>query len=179
MRRIGIGVLAAALMAGAAPSALWAQSEMEIYQQQGDRLLSANREDLQQNALLSTQALKAKDYRTARKYAQVVTRGDPKRVESWLLLGAAQIGLGDWTRARGTFTTAVRVGPGNAEAHAGLGVAYARTNDAKAQTQLAWLSAQIAACGTCWQAGQLARFRSDVESAIALAAGPASAAPAR
>jgi cytochrome c-type biogenesis protein CcmH/NrfG len=175
MRRIGILVLAAALAAGAAD----AQSEMEIYQQQGDRLLGANREDLQQNAQLAARALKARDFRTARKYAQVVTRGDPKRVESWLLLGAAQVGLEDWKAARGTYTTAVRVGPGNAEAHAGLGVAYARTNDLKAQVQLAWLAQAATACGSCWQAGELAKFRRDVESAIALAAGPASAGPAR
>ena len=165
MRRIGIGVLAAALMAGAAPSALWAQSEMEIYQQQGDRLLSANREDLQQNALLATQALKAKDYRTARKYAQVVTRGDPKRVESWLLLGAAQIGLQDFKAARGTFTTAVRLSPIDPEAHAGLGIALARTKDPRATEQLAWLAAKAQACtGQC--AG-LTKFKSEVETAIA------------
>jgi cytochrome c-type biogenesis protein CcmH/NrfG len=173
MRRIGIGVLAAALVAGGAS----AQSEMEQVQQAGDRLLSASREDLQQNAQLASQALRNKDFKTARKYAEAVTRGDPKRVESWLLLGAAQIGLQDWKRARGTYTTAVRVGPGNAEAHAGLGVAYARTNDPKAQAQLAWLGQAASACGSCWQAADLAKFRGSVEAAIAIAAAPAGAGP--
>jgi cytochrome c-type biogenesis protein CcmH/NrfG len=172
-----IGVVAMATALACAPVGASAQSEMEQVQQAGDRLLNANREDLQQNAQLATRALKAGDFRAARKYAQTVTRGDPKRVEAWLLLGAAQIGLQDWRAARGTYTTAVRVGPGNAEAHAGLGVAYARTSDPKARTQLAWLAQAASACGSCWQAADLAKFHRNVEAAIAIAAAPAGAGP--
>ena len=167
MRPVGVAI-AVAVLIGAAP--VWAQSEMELYQQQGDRLLNASREGIEQNVMLATRALWAKDFKTARKYAQAVTRADPKRGQAWLLLGAAQIGLEDFKAARGTYTTAVRLSPGDAEAHAGLGVAFARTHDAKAQVQLTWLAAKAQECGKCWQASDLARFRSDIESAIAVAA---------
>jgi cytochrome c-type biogenesis protein CcmH/NrfG len=167
MRPVGVAI-AVAVLIGAAP--VWAQSEMELYQQQGDRLLNASREGIEQNVMLATRALRAKDFKTARKYAQAVTRADPKRGQAWLLLGAAQIGLEDFKAARGTYTTAVRLAPGDPEAHAGLGVAFARTRDAKAQVQLAWLATKAQACGKCWQAPQLAKFKSDIESAIAVAA---------
>jgi cytochrome c-type biogenesis protein CcmH/NrfG len=163
MRRIGIGLLAAALLSGA-PA--WAQSEMEIYQQTGDALLNSHRESLQQNIDGAARAMRAKDYKAARKYAQAVTRADPKRLEAWLMLGAAQVGLQDWKAARGTYTTAIRLSPMDPEAHAGLGVAMARTKDLpKATQQVAWLDAQLQACkGNC--AG-LAKYKSDVLSAIA------------
>ncbi len=167
MRRVGVAIVVAVLM-GAAP--VWAQSEMEIYQQQGDRLLTNSREGIEQNVMLATQALRQKDFKTARKYAQAVTRADPKRGQAFLLLGAAQVGLADFKGARGTYTTAVRLAPGDPEAHAGLGVALARTKDAKAQAQVDWLTAKAQECGKCWQAGQLAKFKSDIESAIAVAA---------
>ncbi|HEX7946551.1 MAG TPA: tetratricopeptide repeat protein [Phenylobacterium sp.] len=167
MRSVGVAIVVAVLM-GAAP--VWAQSEMEIYQQQGDRLLTNSREGIEQNVMLATQALRQKDFKTARKYAQAVTRADPKRGQAFLLLGAAQIGLEDFKGARGTYTTAVRLSPGDPEAHAGLGVAMARTKDAKAQAQLDWLATKAAECGKCWQASQLAKFKNDIESAIAVAA---------
>ena len=82
--------------------------------------------------------------------------------------GVAQVGLQDWKAARGTYTTAVRLWPVDPEAHAGLGVALAKTKDPKATVQLAWLTTQVQACkGAC--AG-LAKYKSDVESAIAVAA---------
>lgn len=169
MRRVGVAIVMAALM-GAGGGPVWAQSEMEIYQQQGDRLLTNTREGIEQGVMLATQALRAKDFKTARKYAQAVTRADPKRGQAFLLLGAAQIGLEDFKAARGTYSTAVRLSPGDPEAHAGLGVAMARTQDAKAQAQLDWLAAKAQECGKCWQASQIAKFKTDVESAIALAA---------
>lgn len=175
MRRIGPALLAATL-ALAAPAAR-AQSEMELYMQEGNRMLDAHRDELRQYAQLAGQAIKDKDFRTARKYAQQLTRGDPKRAEAWLILGAAQLGLEDWSAARGTYSTAVRLAPDSPEAHGGLGVAYARTRDARAQQQLAWFATTQAACGTCWQSRDLARFRTDVESAVAVAA--STAPPAR
>ena len=165
VRRIGMAMVTGALMC-AAPS--WSQSEMEIYQQTGDRMLADHGESLRQNIDRATAALQAKDYKTARKYAQTVTRADPRRPEAWLLLGAAQMGLQDFKAARGTFTTAVRLSPVDPEAHAGLGIALARTKDPRATQQLAWLNAKAQACtGQC--AG-LAKFKSDVETAIAEAA---------
>ena len=162
MRRIGLLVVAAALMAGPA----WSQSETELYEGGGTALVAAQREVTQRNIDVATKALQAKDYKTARKYAQPVTRADPKRVESWLLLGAAQQGLQDWKGARTTYTTAVRMFPAHPEARAGLGIALGRTSDPKATVQLAWLDAKVRECGGCWQAGQLSKFKTDVETAI-------------
>ena len=51
MRRIATAILMTALM-GASP--VWAQSEMEMYQQTGDGLLAAHREATQRNIDLAT-----------------------------------------------------------------------------------------------------------------------------
>jgi cytochrome c-type biogenesis protein CcmH/NrfG len=162
MKRFGAFVLTAALAAGPA----WAQSETELYESGGTALVAAQREVIQRNIDLATKALQAKDYKTARKYAQPVVRADPKRVESWLLLGTAQQGLQDWAGARKTYTTAVRLSPTHPEARAGLGIAYARTRDPKASVQLAWIDARLQDCGSCWQAGVLTRYKVDIEAAI-------------
>ena len=167
MRRIGSLVLAAALL-GAAP--VWAQSEMEIYQQTGDGLLAAHREATQRNINGATKALQAKDYATAKKYALTVSRQDPKRVEPWLMLGAAETGLQDWPAARKAYTAAVKISPIHVEARAGLGIAQARLKDSGVQRQLSWLTKKAEECGGCWQAGQLAKYKSDVETAVADAA---------
>lgn len=162
MRWIGVAAASAALLCGPA----WGQSETELYEGGGTALLAAQREVTQRNIEMATKALQAKDYKTARKYAQSVTRADPKRIESWLLLGAAQQGLEDWKGARATYTRAVRMVPSHPEARAGLGVAYARTADPKATVQLAWIDAKLKECAGCWQSGQLARFKTDIETAI-------------
>jgi cytochrome c-type biogenesis protein CcmH/NrfG len=162
MRKVGLVVLAAALMAGPA----WSQSETELYEGGANAMAGAQREVTQRNIDVATRALRDKDYKTARKYAQSVTRADPKRVEAWLLLGSAQQGLQDWKGARTTYTTAVRLHPTHPEARAGLGVAYARTGDPKAAVQLAWLDGKLRECGSCYQSGQLAKLKADVETAI-------------
>jgi cytochrome c-type biogenesis protein CcmH/NrfG len=164
--------LAVGLALAAGPAG--AQSETELFESGANALAGAQREVTQRNIDMATQALGAKDYAKARRYAQPVTRADPKRVESWLLLGAAQQGLGDWPAARRTYTTAVRIAPSHPEARAGLGMALARTNDPKATIHLAWLNAQIAACNGCWRASQLARFKADLEAAITPPAAPPS-----
>lgn len=167
MRPVGLAILA--VIVCAAPA--WAQnSEMENFTAGANQLSEAQREVTQRNIDIATQALRAKDYARARKYAQPVTRADPKRIEAWLLLGTAQLGLQDWKRARITYAAALRVTPGHPEARAGLGVAMARTNDPKARTQLAWLDAKVRECGGCGQAAKLAKFKADVETAIAEAA---------
>jgi len=158
-------VLAGTAVLGVANPVL-AQSEMEQVSALSNQLSANQIEVVQHNIDMATKALQAKDYATARKYAQMVTRADPKRVQAWLLLGTAQQGLQDWKRARGTYTTAIRLAPDNVEAHAGLGVAMAMTNDPKAQVQVAWLAGKQQACGSCYQAGQLAKLRVDVETAI-------------
>jgi cytochrome c-type biogenesis protein CcmH/NrfG len=163
MRLIGLLVFAAALVAG---PALAQQSETEQFEGGGTAMLAAQREVTQRNIDMATKALQAKDYKTARKYAQLVTRADPKRIESWLMLGAAQQGLEDWKGARTTYTRAVRMVPSHPEARAGLGIAYARTADPKATIQLAWIDSKLKECAGCWQASQLTKFKSDIEVAI-------------
>lgn len=170
--RLGAAGLGAAALAAAAPAAAGghfeAVLEIERYVSGGNQLLAAQREATQLNIEGATNALQAKDYARARKYARLVTRQDPKRVEAWLLLGAAQQGLGDWKGARSTYTTAVRISPRHPEARAGLGIAYARTSDPRATVQLAWLSQQAQACGgTCRQADQLKRLTADLEAVLA------------
>lgn len=165
MRRIGLVVLAATLVAGPPASAQF-QSEIEAFES-GANALSANQREVTQRAIDdASRALQAKDYAKARKYAQTVTRADPKRIEAWLLLGSAQQGLQDWKGARTTYTTAVRLHPNHPEARAGLGLAYARTGDPKASLQLAWLDAKLRECGGCHQSGQLANFKAAIETAI-------------
>jgi cytochrome c-type biogenesis protein CcmH/NrfG len=173
MRRIGLLVMAAAVIGAAAP-AVAQNSETEMYEAGANAMAGAQREETQRNIDVATRALREKDYAKARKYAQPVTRADPKRVESWLLLGAAQQGLKDWSGARRTYTTAVRLARDNPEAQAGLGVAYARTGDPKAATQLAWITRSLADCGGCYRASQLAKFKTDIETAIAEQSKPAS-----
>jgi cytochrome c-type biogenesis protein CcmH/NrfG len=174
MRRVGLAILAVLLCA--AP-ALAQNSEMENFTAGANQMAEAQREVTQRNIDIATQALKAKDYAKARKYAQPVTRADPKRIEAWLMLGTAQLGLQDWKRARSTYAAALRITPGHAEARAGLGIAMARTNDPQARTQLAWLDAKARECGGCGQAVQLAKFKAEVETAIAEAARPPGLAP--
>jgi cytochrome c-type biogenesis protein CcmH/NrfG len=174
MRRRGLFLAAAAL---ALAARAWAQSEMEQYTEGANALLASQREVIQRSIDVATQALRDKDYAKARKFAQPVTRADPKRVESWLLLGAAQQGLADWSGARRTYTTAVRLAADNPEARAGLGIAYARTHDPKATVQLAWLAGKVQECGGCWRLGQLRKLQQDLQAAIAESATPPPGAP--
>jgi cytochrome c-type biogenesis protein CcmH/NrfG len=168
MSRIAVALIVAAL-AAAAP-ALAQQSEMENLQAGGDALLANHRETTQYSIDRATQALQARDYKTARRFAASVVRADPKRIESWKLLGAAQIGLQDWSGARRSYTGAVRVTPGDPEARSGLGVAMARLNDPKAEEQLTWLTAKVAACPS--NCAALAGYRRQVEDALSAAANP-------
>lgn len=165
MRRFGC-VVAALALAGAAPAC--AQSEMEIYQATGDRMLEAHREVTQRNINEATKALNARDYKSASQYAQAVTRADPKRIEAWLLLGAAQIGLQDWKRASRAYTTAVRLSPIDPKARGGLGVSLARLRDPKAQQQLDWFTSRSQTCGA--RCADLVRYKAEVEAAMAEAA---------
>ncbi len=167
MSRIATALIVLA-MAAAAPAHAQ-QSEMENLQAGGDALLANHRETTQYSIDRATQALQARDYKTARRFAAGVVRADPKRIESWKLLGAAQIGLQDWSGARRSYTSAVRITPGDPESRSGLGVAMAHLNDPKVQEQLTWLTARVAACPS--NCAALAGFRREVESAVNAAAG--------
>jgi cytochrome c-type biogenesis protein CcmH/NrfG len=169
MRAIGLSILAGALLC-ATPA--WTQTaaataEVERYQAEGSRMLEEHREATQRKIDRASKALQAQDYRAARKDAQAVTRADPKRVEAWLLLGSAQMGLRDWPGARKAYTAAIRIWPGHPEARAGLGVAMARISDPRAAVQLAWFDRQLQACDGCYQAPRLTKYKSEVEAAIA------------
>lgn len=146
------------------------QSEMENLQAGGDALLANHRETTQYSIDRATQALQARDYKTARRFASSVVRADPKRIESWKLLGAAQIGLQDWSGARRSYTGAVRITPGDPESRAGLGVAMAHLNDPEAREQLTWLTARVAACPS--NCAALEGYKREVDAAMAAAAGP-------
>jgi cytochrome c-type biogenesis protein CcmH/NrfG len=145
------------------------QSEMENYQAGGDALLANHRETTQYSIDRATAALKASDYKTARRFASSVVRADPKRIESWKLLGAAQIGLQDWSGARRSYASAVRITPGDPESRSGLGVAMAYLNDPKAQEQLTWLTARVAACRS--NCAALAGYQRQVADSLTAAAG--------
>ena len=167
MSRIA-SLLIATILATATP-AFAQQSEMENLQAGGDALLANHRETTQHSIDQATKALQARDYKAARRFASSVVRADPKRIESWKLLGAAQIGLQDWSGARRSYVSAVRITPGDPESRSGLGVAMARLNDPKAQDQLTWLTAKVAACTS--NCAALAAYRREVESAMTAAAG--------
>ena len=122
-----------------------------------------------ENARRATQALRANDFRTARRYAQLVTRGDPGNPEAWLMLGAAQRGLMDWKGARASYGMALRMAPTGVAAHAGLGVALARLGDAGAAKELAWLAAKADTCAA--NCAAIAAGRSDVAAAMAAGGG--------
>jgi len=167
MSRTAATLILTAMMAAAPAYAQ--QSEMENLQAGGDALLANHRETTQYSIDRATQALQARDYKTARRFASSVVRADPKRIESWKLLGAAQIGLQDWSGARRSYTGAVRITPGDPESRAGLGVALANLNDPRAQEQLIWLTARVAACTS--NCAAIVRFKADVENALKAAPG--------
>jgi Flp pilus assembly protein TadD len=125
-------------------------------------------EEQRQDAAMATQALRDGDYKTARKYSTRLTDAAPKNLSAWLLLGQAQRGMDDWKSARRTYSTAVRLAPSSAEAHAGLGMALGHTGDAAAAKQLDWFATQMQGCGGA--CGQLGKLKADVEGAIAAGA---------
>jgi len=168
MSRTAAVLIAASLVVGT--PAFAQQSEMENLQAGGDALLANHRETTQYSIDRATQALQARDFKTALRFARSVVRADPKRIESWKLLGAAQIGLQDWSGARRSYSSAVRISPGDPESRSGLGVATAYLNDPKAQEQLAWLAARVSACTSNCDA--LAGYQRQVSSALTASVSP-------
>jgi Tfp pilus assembly protein PilF len=116
-------------------------------------------------------ALKTKDYKAAARFAAHVTEAAPKSVEGWRILGVAQAGAENWKAAKRAYERAVKLDPDDTMSRAGLGVALARLQDAKAQEQLSWLKAKAEACGsTCPDAANLKAMTSEVESALSAGA---------
>ena len=117
-------------------------------------------------------AIQAKDFARAERLADAVRKDAPGDVNANKLLGAAQIGGGNWRGAARTYATVVKLEPTDPVGHAGLGVALAMLKDAKAQGQLSWLTARIEKCaGRCPDAGRLAALAGRVRTALGSTSG--------
>lgn len=112
-------------------------------------------------------ALQAGAYKDAARAAQHVTDAVPKSVDGWRLLGAARAGDSDWKASRRAYERAVKLGVDDAGSHAGLGLALANLKDPKAQTELDWLRAKAASCGSeCPDGPKLKALTMQVEGAM-------------
>jgi tetratricopeptide (TPR) repeat protein len=103
------------------------------------------------------EALKAKDFKTAKRAFDRVIAVAPKDANTQYLAGLARTGLNDFKGATRFLEKAVKLDPALIGAQQELGVAYARSGEAaKAQEVLKGLQDKSSACGpTCGQAGQL------------------------
>jgi len=93
-------------------------------------------------------AIQAKDYKAAARAAQRVADAAPKSLDGWKLLGVAQSGAENWKGAKKAYEKAVKLAPDDVAVHAGLGLALAKLQDAKAQAELDWLKGKSATCTT-------------------------------
>jgi Tfp pilus assembly protein PilF len=123
----------------------------------------------------AVKALEAKDYKNAARAAQHVTEAAPKAIDGWRMLGMASSGAQNWKQAKRAYERAVKIDPNDPMSHAGLGVALAKLQDAKAQAELDWLKAKVDACGTSCPA-DLKAAQGQVESAVSEGAAPKPAA---
>lgn len=119
-------------------------------------------------------ALKAKQYRDASRAAEHVTDAVPQSPDAWHLLGAAKAGDNDWKGSRRAYEKMVKLAPDNPVAHAGLALALVNLKDGKAQGEIDWLKAKVAACGdSCPDAASLKGLEAEVEAARTPAAATA------
>jgi tetratricopeptide (TPR) repeat protein len=102
-------------------------------------------------------ALKAKDYKTAKRAFDRVLAVAPKDANTQYLAGLSRTGLLDYKGAIKFLEKAVKLDPDLIGAHQQLGVAYAKTGaKPKAEATLATLKSKAATCGTsCAKAGDL------------------------
>ena len=124
------------------------------------------------------EAMTAKQYKAAERAFQRVVDVAPKDANTRYLLGMAKAGNGDLAGARKAYARAVKLDTNLVEARRDLALAAFKLGDsAAAQTELASLKAQAAACaGTCANDLRLRTAISAVETE--LAGKPADAAPA-
>lgn len=121
-------------------------------------------------------ALQAKNYKSAARAASNVTEAAPKSIEGWRILGVAHQGSENWKGAKRAFEKAVKLDPNDVTSRAGLGMALAKLQDAKAQEQLAWLKAKSEACGAgCADSAKLKAATMEVEGALSGAPKPGAA----
>lgn len=114
------------------------------------------------------EAYQAKDYKTAATAFGRVVSVVPSHAPAQYLLGASQIGMGNFKKAKRPLEAAVKADPNLIEAQRDLGVAYAKLGEAeKAAGQVTKLTALKTTCaGTCPQATQIDEALSAVNAAL-------------
>jgi tetratricopeptide (TPR) repeat protein len=102
-------------------------------------------------------ALKAKDFKTAKRAFDRVLAAAPKDANTQYLAGLSRTGLLDYKGATKFLEKAVKLDPELIGAHRELGIAYAKSGaKPKAETTLAALKAKAATCGaSCARAAEL------------------------
>ena len=114
------------------------------------------------------QAYDAGDYKLADRLFDEVLSETPDDSTVLVLSGMAMVGRGDFKDARKQFDHAIRVDHQNLDAHREMGVALAKTGDAKgAQDMLSWLKAKKTSCAAkCDDAGKIDRAIDTVQQAL-------------
>jgi tetratricopeptide (TPR) repeat protein len=126
------------------------------------------------------EAYQAKDFKKAAAAFGRVVAVVPNHAPAQYLLGASQIGLGNYKKARKPLEAAVKADPNLLEAQRDLGIAYARLGDAaQAAAQVEKIQTFKAGCaGACPQAAQIEAALEAVNAAMA-GAPPQALGPAR
>jgi tetratricopeptide (TPR) repeat protein len=115
------------------------------------------------------EAYQAKDYKAAAKAFDRVVAVVPNHAPAQYLLGASQIGQGNFKKAKRPLEAAIKADPAMLEAQRDLGVAYGKLGDAaKAAAQRDKLQALKTSCaGTCPQSAQIDAALEAVNAAMA------------
>ncbi len=113
-------------------------------------------------------ALKAGKYRDAQAAFDRVLSAAPRNADVWLLMGLSKSASGDLKGAERAYEKSVKFAPDNVEAHAQLGAAYAKLNQAdKAKAELDLLQQKAAACAdACSNAAALKDAVAKVQGAM-------------
>lgn len=116
-----------------------------------------------------TSAFQRGDYRTAIESFRRVVRAVPRNAQAQYLLGAAYMGINDFRRARRPLQAAVNRDEAMIVARRDLGITLARLSETEpAQAQIAALTDQLTACGTCESANALNAAIASIQSALTL-----------
>jgi Tfp pilus assembly protein PilF len=108
------------------------------------------------------------DFALARTMFEEALRDAPDDAPVLVLLGMSMSGTKNFVGARRQFEHALRVDRQNLDAHRELGLAAAKTGDAKTvDRELKWLKAKLASCPSkCDDPGKVERAVSAVEAAM-------------
>ena len=114
------------------------------------------------------EAIKSNDFKRADKMFKRVLGGTTRNAQANYFMGVTKVGLGKDKKATRYFKRAAKYQKNFYEAEAGLGAAYAASDQAeKAQATLASLQASAAQCGDCRDSGRITKAISKVEAAMA------------